>query len=331
MRPFICSICGKAFDDSTKAKQHVAARTGGCSRRNAEVLRRRVEIRASDRVVGGRERFDDYVSNVNAEPAGDGGSNGDAEPAGDGGSNGDAEPAGDGGSNGDAEPSGDNEPDVHDMNRPPESMRGLIEILRSAVSGDDVVQKFKAITDPTPARPTVAQQDSRSDVGPDSSLNYSQRQILKLRKEYKLNRKASNAVLSLVQDPKFNPSELGTRSVRLLDRALLCGHDEVGVREYDFYREGDGLQDLKMYTLECKRVASELFRDPKFKGHMTFKFTPTFDDEGRRTFGSAMGGVWAQFHASAVVDGVEVILVLAIYIDASFVKINLTVKPVYCT
>ena len=44
-----------------------------------------------------------------------------------------------------------------------------------------------------------------------------------------------------------------------------------------------------------------------------------------------MGGVWAQFHASAVVDGVEVILVLAIYIDASFVKIKLTVKPVYCT
>ena len=137
--------------------------------------------------------------------------------------------------------------------------------------------------------------------------------------------------MSLVQDPKFNPSELGTRSVQPLERALLRGHDEVGVREYDFYREGDGLQDLKMYTLECKRVASELFRDPKFKGHMTFKFTPTFDDEGRRTFGSAMGGVWAQFHASAVVDGVEVILVLAIYIDASFVKINLTVKPVYCT
>ena len=81
MRPFICTNCGKTFDDPTKAKQHVAARTGGCTRRNAEVLRRRVEIRASDRVVGGRERFDDYVSNVNAEPAGDGGSNGRRTPS----------------------------------------------------------------------------------------------------------------------------------------------------------------------------------------------------------------------------------------------------------
>ncbi len=66
---------------------------------------------------------------------------------------------------------------------------------------------------------------------------------------------------------------------------------------------------------------------PKYKGHLTLKFTPTVDGERRRTFGSAVGGVWAQFHASAVVDGVEVILVLAIYIDASY---HLTVKPVYC-
>jgi hypothetical protein len=86
-----------------------------------------------------------------------------------------------------------------------------------------------------------------------------------------------------------------------------------------------------MYILECKQVASDLFGDPLFKGHMTFNFVPTFDDEGRRTFGSAMGGVWAQFHARAVVDGVEVLLVLAIYIDASYVKVNLTVKPIYCT
>ena len=107
------------------------------------------------------------------------------------------------------------------MNRPPESMRDLIEILRSAVSGDDIVQEFKAITDPIPARPTVAQQDSRSDGDPHSSLNYSQRQILKLRKDYKFNRKVSNAVMSLVQDPKFNPNELGTRTVKTLERALL--------------------------------------------------------------------------------------------------------------
>ena len=111
---------------------------------------------------------------------------------------------------------------------------------------------------------------------------------------------------------------------------MLRGHDGDGVKEYDFHRDGDGLQYLKLYAFGCKQVATEMFSDHKFKGHFTFKFTPTFNDDGRRTCGSAMGGVWAQFHARAVVDGVEVIFVLAIHIDASYVKINLIMKPIYC-
>jgi hypothetical protein len=140
--------------------------------------------------------------------------------------------------------------------------------------------------------------------------------------------RASNRALPTVHG--FNPSELGTDRVQTLERVLLRGHGGGRVSEYDCHREGDGNQDLKMYTRDCKQVASEIFSDPRFKRALTFNFVPTFDDEGRRTFGSAMGGVWAQFHARAIVDGVEVLLVLAIYIDASYVKVNLTVKPIYC-
>ena len=202
--------------------------------------------------------------------------------------------------------------------------------MRAAVSGDDIVQEFNISADPTEAA-AQTQEDSRiADGRPESILNYSHCQILKLRKECILNLKAINAVLSLVQDPQFNPREIGTERVQTLECTLLRGHDGNGVKEYDFYRDGDDLQDLKLYILDCKQVATEMFSDPKFKGHFTFKFTPTFNDEGRRTFGSAMGGVWAQFYARTAVDGVEVILVLAIYIDASYVKINLTVKPIYC-
>ena len=321
VKPYKCSICGHAFDDSSNAKRHVGARRGACFKRDAVVLRRHVEIRASDRVVGGRERVEDYASGRPFPPVEDHGPNGDDEP------------------NVDAEPAGDDEldePCVHPDPKELQSndMRGLIEKLRSAVSGDDIVQEFKISADPTTSSTAAAaqiQEDSRTADGmPELILNYSQRKILKLRKDYKLNLKATNAVMSLVQDPQFNPSEIGTERVQTLESALLRGHDGEGVKEYDFHSDGDGLQDLKLYLLDCKQVASEMFGDPKFKGHFTFKFTPTCDDEGRRTFGSAMGGVWAQFHARAVVDGVEVILVLAIYIDASYVKINLTVKPIYC-
>jgi len=310
IKPYKCSICGKAFDDSSNAKRHVGAPVGKCFRQGAVVLRRRVTIRASDRVVGGRERVvEDYVSHRFLPVAQDHEPNGDDEPIKD------AEPA-----------AADDEPWVQS-----EDMRGLIEILRTAAIGDEIVQEFKASVDAT-AAVAQTQQDSRiaDERRTESRLNYSQLRILRLRKEYKLNLKATNAVIDLVHDPNFNPSELGTDRVQTLERALLCEHDGDGVREYDFHRECDGSQDLKMYTLECKKVASELFSDPKFKGHFTLKFTPTVDGEGHRTFGSAMGGVWAQFHARAVVDGVEVILVLAIYIDASYVKVHLTVKPVYC-
>ena len=302
MKPYKCSICGKCFDDSRNAKRHVGARNGACFRRCAVVQRSNIEIRASDRIVGGREHVDDYGMSSPPVPAFE-----DDETEG--------------------EPDDDLVPDTVPSDFRNEGMRDLIETLRSAVSGDDIVQAFNASAAQTVAPIGIA------DERPDTILNYSQRRIVQLRAVYKLNLSSTNAIMSLVQDPKFNPSELGTDRVQKLERALLRGHarNSAGVRAYDFHREGDGNQDLKMYILECKQVASDLFGDPLFKGHMTFNFVPTFDDEGRRTFGSAMGGVWAQFHARAVVDCVEVLLVLAIYIDASYVKVNLTVKPIYCT
>ncbi len=62
IKPYKCLICGKAFDDPSNAKRHVGARQGDCFRQDAVVLRRRVAIRASDRVVRGREHMEDYVS-----------------------------------------------------------------------------------------------------------------------------------------------------------------------------------------------------------------------------------------------------------------------------
>ena len=140
IKPFKCSICGKAFDDSSNAKRHVgAAPNGDCFRQNAVVLRRRVTIRASDRVVGGRERVvEDYVSHRFLPVAQDHGPNGDDEPIND------AEPA-----------AADDEPWVQS-----EDMRGLIEILRTAAIGDDIVQEFKASANQTEAV-AQTQQDSR--------------------------------------------------------------------------------------------------------------------------------------------------------------------------
>jgi hypothetical protein len=127
-----------------------------------KVLRRRVTIRASDRVVGGCERVvEDYVSHRFLPVAQDHRPKGDDEPIKD------AEPA-----------AADDEPWVQS-----EDMRGLIEILRNAAIGDEILQEFKASADPIEAV-AQTQQDSRIADGrrTESRLNYSQLLILRLRK-----------------------------------------------------------------------------------------------------------------------------------------------------
>ncbi len=88
IKPYKCLICEKAFDDSSIAKQHVRARKGDCFRRDVAVLHRHAAIRASDRVVGGRKRVEDFVS-CRFPPVQDHGPYGDDEPINE------AEPAGD--------------------------------------------------------------------------------------------------------------------------------------------------------------------------------------------------------------------------------------------
>ncbi len=93
----------------------------------------------------------------------------------------------------------------------------------------------------------------------------------------------------------------------------------------------DGKQDLKMYLRNPVRFMEEIFGDPIFKDHLILTFTPTFGEDGCRTFGSAMGGLWAQFNIRALKNGADLLLGLALYIDASYVRVNLTVKPVFGT
>ncbi len=97
----------------------------------------------------------------------------------------------------------------------------------------------------------------------------------------------------------------------------------------DFRTPEDGKQDLKMYLLCIRQVAEEIFSDPAFKGALILMFTPTFGESGNRTFGSAMGGVWAQFTMRALIEGQDVLLALLMFIDATYLKVNLTVKPLY--
>ena len=50
---------------------------------------------------------------------------------------------------------------------------------------------------------------------------------------------------------------------------------------------------------------------------MCYTFHPVFDENGKRTFGSEMGGIWCQVHARCI-GANQVLLAFAIFIDKSY-------------
>jgi hypothetical protein len=208
----------------------------------------------------------------------------------------------------------------------------LLDILVAEDDDEKICDAFNCTRQEVAPEPCMILDEIELETArPRPVLNYSQRRIVELRRNFKLKLGAANAIMELVADTRFDPQELGTGNVRTLENRLRRGHDGGDVREFDFHTELDGRQDLKMYLRDPVRVMEEIFGDPIFKDHIILTFNPTFDEDGGRTFGSAMGGLWAQFNMRALKkhDGAEVLLALALYIDASFVKVNLSVKPIF--
>ena len=322
---FKCSICGETWDlaNLSRARQHVNARFGKCARENAIVLRTTITILPSHRSAGGRE----VAVNIISEPGVPYRQDTDVSRAD---SNPDLEAA----------PTVDTAEDFVAAREAPataadywdEAITDLLDILVTEDDPDKICSVFNSVTAgdaPEPGMISDAMELLVQTARPRRVLNYSQRRIVELRKIYKLNLRATNAVIELVMDPIFDVQELRTSRVQTLENRLRRGYDGGDITEYDFHTEMDGKQNLKMYLRNGLQVMEEIFSDPRFKDHLILTFTPTFDENGNRTFGSAMGGLWAQFHMRALKNGAEVLLALALYIDASFVKVNLSVKPVY--
>ena len=161
------------------------------------------------------------------------------------------------------------------------------------------------------------------------ALNYSEAAVIGLRNEQRLTQEATNTVIAMVSDRQFDAREIGTDRVQQLEKKLLreFGGD---VWVFDgFHKPMDGNQDTKMILRSIESVVRELFGDPRFAGSLTFSFEPTSsEDDGQRTFGTFMGSMWAQILARQIGSD-KVLLALGIFVDASYIKVNLSAKPLY--
>jgi hypothetical protein len=61
---------------------------------------------------------------------------------------------------------------------------------------------------------------------------------------------------------------------------------------------------------------------------MVFTFHPEFDENGERRLGSFMGSAWCQIHARHIGSN-QVLLAFAIFIDKSYTRVNVPVKPAF--
>ena len=120
-------------------------------------------------------------------------------------------------------------------------------------------------------------------------------------------------------------------------------------------REGpaDGDQDLNFWTRQLEDVVREIMEDPVFKGNQNFSFEMDVDKAGERLFGGeANAGVSFQigqlryilcctwymsvynsmyFVRYFRVGEGTVPLAIVVYIDGSFIKHKIPVKPIYVT
>ena len=94
------------------------------------------------------------------------------------------------------------------------------------------------------------------------------------------------------------------------------------------WKEGDGNQQLKFYLNDLGWVVQDLVQDPSLKGLQVFDFQVQKDSEGLRVFGEATSSLKFQEAAAAVGPG-KVPLSIIIYIDGTFMKHGMDVRPMY--
>ncbi len=82
----------------------------------------------------------------------------------------------------------------------------------------------------------------------------------------------------------------------------------------------DGDQDLTLWLRSLEEVLKEVLGDDRMAGHQHFSFEMQTNDDGEREFG-------ASNRVRCGPDCVPVSLV--IYIDGSFIKHGIPVKPIY--
>ena len=96
------------------------------------------------------------------------------------------------------------------------------------------------------------------------------------------------------------------------------------------HKEGDGAQKLELYKHPEEKVLHEFMSNIRLAGYQHFASKEYLDPHGNRLFaGHANGSVCFQLAQLRIGEG-KVPVSLVIYIDTTYIKKGIPIRPIYC-
>ena len=137
-------------------------------------------------------------------------------------------------------------------------------------------------------------------------------------------------IIALIQDvlhnPEFNADDVDTDMLKRFADSIDSGDLEI----ISMHKEGDGAQKLELFKRPAEKVLRELMADVRLAGCQHFGFKEYLDPHGNRLFaGHSNGSVTFQL-AQIRVGADKVPVSLVIYIDATYIKRGIPIRPIYC-
>ncbi len=129
----------------------------------------------------------------------------------------------------------------------------------------------------------------------------------------------------MLKNPAFNADEVDTDMLKRLQASI----NSVEIQIINMNVEGDGDQVLELFKRQVEKVLRERMADMRLAGHQHFAFHEYKDPRGHILFaGHSNGSVSFQLAQLEVGEG-KVPVSIVLYIDGTFLKKGIPIRPVY--
>lgn len=157
------------------------------------------------------------------------------------------------------------------------------------------------------------------------AFSFSEMKLYKHATTYKWKVDELIATIKLIKSVEFRVDDVNVDLHKRVSAAIAQGYfTSHSMRESDL----DGDQDLTFWLRSLQEVLKEVLGDERMAGHQHFSFEMSETEDGEREFGASNGAV--SFQINQIRCGNEIVPVsLVIYIDGSFIKHGIPVKPIY--